>query len=320
MESDMQIPAIWMAASVYAAEITILSIGFTLTYLTSKIPNFAHGTYAGFGIYTVYTISRILNMSPYIGFPIAFVIGGVVSILVYMVVIQVLGRMGSGAIVLTIATLAIQIFLSSTLYIYAFWIRNLFSTYTIGFLVKELDFKISGLPGIFVVAISICVFTVISLHYMLTRTRTGIAMRACAEDTQLSSVLGIDVNRIQLLSWFLTGGMASLAGAMIPLWFSSGPDTGSFMITSIMAASLLGGFNNVYGAIIGGIGIGFSEIVLTFYLQQSIGVWVGEYRPLIPMIILVAVLLIEPNGLQGIWDRLMASPIGENLLKSFRRE
>ncbi len=144
-------------------------------------------------------------------------------------------------------------------------------------------------------------------------------MRACAEDTELSSVLGIDVNRIQLYSWFMTGGMAALAGAMIPLWFSSGPDTGSFMITSIMAASLLGGFSNIYGAIIGGLGIGFSEIILTFYLQQSVGVWVGEYRPLIPMLVLVAVLLIEPNGLQGLWERFQASPIGEKLLRSFRR-
>jgi branched-chain amino acid transport system permease protein len=51
-----------MAAIIYAAEITILSIGFTLTYLTAKIPNFAHGTYAGFGIYTVFTITRVFGI------------------------------------------------------------------------------------------------------------------------------------------------------------------------------------------------------------------------------------------------------------------
>jgi branched-chain amino acid transport system permease protein len=258
-------------------------------------------------------------MSPYIGFPIAFFIGGGVSILVYVIVIQVLGRMGGGAIVLTIATLAIQIFLTAALYIYAFWIRTVYSTYTVGFMLKDMDFKVGGMPGILIIASSVCVATVIVLHYMLTRTKTGIAMRACAEDTELSSVLGIDVNRIQLFSWFLTGGLAALAGSMMPLWFASSPATGSFMITSIMAASLLGGFNNVYGAIVGGIGIGFSEILLTFFLQQRIGIWVGEYRPLIPMIFLVVVLLIEPNGLQGVWARLQASDTGQSILKSFRR-
>jgi len=315
----MGVSAIWTAALVYAAQITLLSIGFTLTYLTAKIPNFAHGTYAGFGIYVVYTISRIFHMSPYIGFPISFFVGGVVSVIVYVVIIQVLSRMGSGAIVLTIATLAIQIFLTSALYIYAFWIRTVYSTYTIGFLLKELDFEFMGMPGILPVSVFICIGTVIALHYMLTRTKTGIAMRAVSEDTELSSVLGIDTNRIQLFSWFLTGGLAALAGSMMPLWFASSPATGSLMITSIMAASLLGGFNNVYGAVIGGIGIGFSEIILTFFLQQRIGVWVGEYRPLVPMIVLVAVLLIEPNGLQGIWDRIKASDTGQNLLKSIGR-
>ncbi len=311
----MLLPAIWMSAIVYAAEITILSIGFTLTYLTAKIPNFAHGTYAGFGIYTVFTLTRIFGISPYLGFPIAFLIGGVISILVYVVVIQVLSRIGGGAIVLTIATLAIQIFLTAALLVYAFWIRTIYKTYTVGFMLKENDFQLFDMPGIFTVAVSICVITVIVLHYMLTRTKTGIAMRATAEDPQLSSVLGIDINRIQIYSWFLTGGLAALAGAMIPLWFSSTPTTGSAMIASIMAASLIGGFENIYGAIIGGIAIGFSEILLTFWLQQNIGMWVGEYRPLIPMIFLVAVLLIEPAGLQAAYERIMASKTGRRFLR-----
>ena len=311
----MLLPAIWMAAIVYAAEITILSIGFTLTYLTAKIPNFAHGTYAGFGIYTVFTISRIFGLSPYIGFPLAFFIGGAVSIIIYLVVIQVLSRMGGGAIVLTIATIAIQIFLTAALLVYAYWIRTIYKTYTVGFLLKDMDFEFLDMPGIFTVAISICVITIILLHYMLTRTKTGIAMRATAEDPELSSVLGIDTNRIQLYSWFLTGGLAALAGAMIPLWFASSPYTGSNMIASIMPASLLGGFENVYGAIIGGVAIGFSEILLTFFLQQNIGIWVGEYRPIVPMIFLVAILLIEPAGLQVVYERMMASGTGRRFLR-----
>jgi len=311
----MLLPAIWMSAIVYAAEITLLSIGFTLTYLTAKIPNFAHGTYAGFGIYTVFTLTRILGISPYLGFPIAFLIGGGISILVYVVVIQVLSRIGGGAIVLTIATLAIQIFLTAALLVYAFWIRTIYKTYTVGFMLKENDFQLFDMPGIFTVAVSICVITVVILHYMLTRTKTGIAMRATAEDPELSSVLGIDINRIQIYSWFLTGGLAALAGAMIPLWFSSTPTTGSAMIASIMAASLIGGFENVYGAIIGGVAIGFSEILLTFWLQQNLGMWVGEYRPIIPMIFLVAVLLIEPAGLQAAYEKIMASKTGRSFLR-----
>ena len=63
----VMIPAIWIAALVFASELTLLSIGFTLTYLTAKVPNFAHGTYAGIGIYVSYTFSKIWGLSPYLG-------------------------------------------------------------------------------------------------------------------------------------------------------------------------------------------------------------------------------------------------------------
>lgn len=305
-----------MAALVFASELTLLSIGFTLTYLTSKIPNFAHGTYAGIGIYVSYTFAKILGISPYLGFPIAFFVGGMFSVAIYLIVIKVLTDMGGGAIVLTISTLAIQIFLTALIQIYAFYLREKYSTYAMAFLLKEDDFSLAGFPGIFVVSISLTIGLVLTLHYMLTRTKMGIAMRATAEDPELASVLGININKIQLFSWFLTGGLACLAGAMIPMWFQSSPATGAAMITSIMAGSLLGGFDSIYGSVIGGVIVGMSEIMLTVWGQKWIGVWVGEYRPMIPMIFLVIVLMIEPDGLQGAYTKFVASDMGENILKS----
>ncbi len=301
---------------VYASEITLLSIGFTLTYLTAKIPNFAHGTYAGVGIYVSYTFAKIWGLSPYLGFPVAFIIGGLFSVIIYKLVIGVLTNMGGGAIVLTISTLAIQIFLTALIQIYAYYLRERFNTYAMAFLLKENDFTVAGFPGIFVVSLTLTVFSVIALHFMLTRTRLGVAMRATAEDPELASVLGINIEQIQLFSWFLTGGLACLAGAMIPLWFQSTPQSGAMIITSIMAGSLLGGFDSIYGSVIGGAIVGMSEILLTTWGQAVIGVWVGEYRPIVPMIFLVAVLLIEPQGLQGVWSKFAATQTGENFRKA----
>lgn len=305
-----------MAALVYASVVTLLSVGFTLTYLTAKIPNFAHGTYAGIGIYVSYTIAKILNFSPYYGFPLAFILGGIISVIIYKLVIAVLTGMGGGAIVLTISTLAIQIFMTALIQIYAYWLRDKYSTYAIAFMLKDSDFKVGDFPGIFVVSITLTVVSVIALHFMLTRTKIGIAMRATAEDPELASVLGINIDRIQTFSWFMTGGLACLAGAMIPMWFQSNPSSGAMIITSIMAGSLLGGFDSMYGSVIGGAVIGISEIMLTTWGQALIGVWVGEYRPLIPMIFLVTILLIEPQGLQGIYQKFMASRSGEDIFKS----
>jgi branched-chain amino acid transport system permease protein len=298
----MDLTIVYMAIT-YASELTLLSIGFTLTYLTAKIPNFAHGTYAGFGIYVSYTFAKFFGINPYLGFPVAFIVGGVLSVVVFKLVISTLTKMGSGSIVLTIATLAIQIFLGALLNIYAYVFIAFFKQYATAFLLKEYDFKIGEISGIFFVSIGISIAVVIALHYLLTRTKMGIAMRATAEDTELASVLGININNVQLFSWFLTGGLACLAGAMIPFWLQSSPTTGSGIITSIMAGSLLGGFESVYGAIIGGFTIGLSEILLTLAGQLTLGVWFGEYKPLIPMVFLIAVLLIEPRGIQGFYER-----------------
>jgi len=321
----MIIPTIWMSAIVYACLISILSIGFTLTYMTAKIPNFAHGTYAGIGVYVVYTISKILGYSPYIGFPIAFFVGGIISVLIFRLVISVLSKMGRGTIVLTISTLAIQILLTAALYIYAYWLRSTYKTYALGFLLKDADFTIGGFQGIFPVSVLICVFTVVSLHYMLTRTKVGIAMRATSESPELASVLGINTDRIQLLSWFLTGGLACLAGSMLPLWFMSNPNTGSLIITSIMAGSMLGGLDTIYGAIIGGLGVGLSEVLITTWAQNlRIGgvrqLWIGEYRPLVPMIFMITILLIEPRGLHGLFDRLQNSDAWEKASSIYKRK
>jgi branched-chain amino acid transport system permease protein len=312
----MIIPAIWLNALMYAFELTLLSIGFTLTYLTAKVPNFAHGTYAGVGIYVSYTFSKTFGMSPYLGFPVAFILGGIISVIIYLLVINVLTRMGGGAIVLTISTLAIQIFLGALIQIYAYWLLMRYGLYTQVFMLKDFDFRVGDFPGIFIVATSITVVSVVLLHYMLTRTRIGVAMRATAEDPELASVLGININQIQIFSWFLTGGLACLAGAMIPLWFMSTTTSGAAMITSIMAGSLLGGFDSVYGAVVGGFLVGVSEVMFTTWGAAILGSWVGEYRPLIPMIFLVAILLIEPEGLQGAYNKFMASETGGRILQS----
>jgi branched-chain amino acid transport system permease protein len=272
--------------------------------MTAKVPNFAHGTYAGIGIYVSYTMYKILGLSPYLGFPIAFLLGGIFSVLIYKVVIEALQKMGGGTIVLTISTLAIQIFLTAMIQVYAFWLREKYHTYAMNFLLKEADFAFAGFPGIFIVSLTLSVGSVVALRYLLTRTKMGVAMRATAEDPELASVLGINTERIQVFSWFLTGGLACLAGAMIPMWFMSTPQTGAGLITSIMAGSLLGGFTNIYGAVIGGATVGISEIILTLWGQTYIGIWIGEYRPLVPMAFLVVVLLFEPEGLEGVWRRI----------------
>jgi len=283
--------------------------------MTAKIPNFAHGTYAGYGIYTVFTFARVWEMNPYFGFFVAPIVGAIIGVLLYTVVVSTLRRMGGGAIVLTIATIALGIFLEQGLHIYAYWIRETRGLMSYGFLLKLNDFKFLGFQGIFPVSLILCAVIVVVLHRTLTGTNFGIAMRATAEDPTLASVLGINTNRIQMVSWAMTGGMAAMAGAMLPMWFMGSPIAGNGLLSSCMAGSLLGGLDNIYGAVIGGFGVGLVEILLTSQLQTWFGLWVGEYRPLVPMIMTIVILLIEPEGISGYIERLRVQKRGPRILK-----
>ena len=91
-----------------------------------------------------------------------------------------------------------------------------------------------------------------------------------------------------------------MSGSLLTLWIAGNPDVGLSMLPSIFAASIVGGFLNIYGAVLGGYLVGIAEILGTSYLASSIGSFVIAYRPLIPLFIIGITLLIAPAGLTAI--------------------
>jgi branched-chain amino acid transport system permease protein len=156
-----------------------------------------------------------------------------------------------------------------------------------------------GLPGIFYVAPVTCVTLVTTLHLFLTRTKFGIAIRATTEDPKLASSLGVNVFHTHLASWFLTGAMAGLAGAALPLWYATSMGGSDELMVNVMAGSILGGLENVYGAILGGVFLAFTQMIMPGMLITTLGLWVSGYVPLIPIIVIVVVLMLMPNGIAG---------------------
>ena len=89
------------------------------------------------------------------------------------------------------------------------------------------------------------------------------------------------------------------------LWFLGDPNLGPLLIPSVFAASIVGGFLSIYGAIAGGILVGLTEVLGTIFLAGEFGSWLIAYRPLIPLVFIVVTLLLAPRGLAGInWSRL----------------
>ncbi|RLG80734.1 MAG: branched-chain amino acid ABC transporter permease, partial [Thermoprotei archaeon] len=274
-----------------------------LMYLTARVPNFAHATIATLASYITLTV-YLQGLNPYLAAPLAFAFVGTLLLMLYWIVIRTLISHGATIISLTIATLAIELMIYSCINIYADNLTRIYKYFSRYFVLREADFTLMGLPGIFTVSITLTIAAVISLHLLLTRTRFGIAMRATVEDPALATVLGVNTDLINAVSWFIAGGLCGLAGALFPLWFQMSPMIGITLIITVMAGSILGGLSSIYGSLLGGFVVGLTEILLTGYLAEMIGPQIIAYKLLIPLFIMIIVLLFFPSGLIGFIERL----------------
>ena len=301
----MALDPIFSDALIFASLLALLSIGLTLTYLTTRVPNFAHASFATIGVYTALIASRVWESTPYIAIPIAFAISGVVAVALYTFILKPLIRKGASQAIQMVATLAFDLIVIAMLNILADYIVRTYQVTSREFTLRSYDAEFMGLPMIVIAAPVAVAILAITLHIMLRKTKFGIAMRAATENSDLSGIVGINVKLVFGVSWLLGGGIAGIAGALMSLWFQGDPNLGPQLIPSIFAASIVGGFLSIYGAIAGGLLVGLTEVLGTRFLAGEFGSWLIAYRPLIPLVFIVVTLLIAPRGLAGInWSRL----------------
>jgi len=299
-------PPLIKDALVYANCVTMMSIGFTLVYLISRIPNFAQSTFAVVGVYCTFSMVRILELNPYVAMPLGVILGALLALVVYLGIVNTLTKYGAGPILLTISLLALQQIFLAGVNIYADYVRTVMGIYSRGFMLRVNDFRVGDIPGVLIISSVTVIVVIVGMHYMLTRTQFGIAMRATVENAPLASVLGINIKRVSIISWMITGGLAGLAGTFLPLWFSSGPGSGGMLSTSVFAASVVGGLTSIYGAVLGGYVISLLEVWGSYLLMKKFGLWIGAYRMLIPLALMSIILMYEPGGLVALIGRLRA--------------
>ena len=297
-------PPLIKDAIVYANCVTMMSIGFTLVYLISRIPNFAQSTFAVVGVYCTFSMVRILELNPYIAMPLGFAFGALLALVVYLGIINPLMKYGAGPILLTISLLALQQIFLAGVNIYADYVRTVLGIYSRGFMLRVNDFRVGDFPGVLLISTVTIIIVIVGMHLLLTRTQFGIAMRATVENAPLASVLGINIKKVATISWVITGGLAGLAGTFLPLWFSSGPGSGGMLSTSVFASSVVGGLSSIYGAILGGYLISLLEVWGSYLLMKKFGLWIGAYRLLIPLTLMSIVLMYEPGGLAVIIEKV----------------
>lgn len=301
----MSLDPIYSDAVIFASLLALLSIGLTLTYLTTRVPNFAHASFATIGVYIALAASQIWNVTPYVAIPIAFIISGLAAVSLYMFVLKPLIRKGASQAIQMIATLAFDLIIIALLNITADYFVKTYHVASREFTLRSYDAEFMGLPLLVVAAPLTIAVIAITLHVVLKKTRFGIAMRAATANSDLAETVGIDVKLVHFVSWMIGGGLAGVAGALMSMWFQGDPNLGPQLIPSVFAASIVGGFFSVYGAIAGGILVGMTEVLGTRMFAGEFGTWLIAYRPLVPLVFIVVTLFLAPRGLAGInWSRL----------------
>jgi len=303
-------------AVIYACLYAMMCVGLTMTYLTTKVPNFAYTDFVVLAIFSSATVFVLGNFSsPYLTIPVALVVGAGLSVLMYLLVIKPLTKRGASIVVLMISTLAVDVILSAFLgaffidYVGSAYARTLANKGYYLFQLNQLpDFEIFGISGILLVAPAVLVFMILFLNFLLTKTKFGVAMRASIENPNLAKVLGINVERVYLVSWFIAGALAGVGGGLYAIQSPTPTSTSSYIIVDIFAGSVLGGIFSLYGAIAGGLIVGFSEVYLlreiTLYVENTFGFaavgQVAAFEKGIPLAIMIITLLFIPKGLASV--------------------
>lgn len=143
----------------------------------------------------------------------------------------------------------------------------------------------------------ICAAVLVGVGLLLQRTRLGTAVRAVADERDLAEASGIDVNRVVLAVWVGGASLSALGGVLLGVSGSVQWNMGNRLLLTIFAAVVLGGLGNAFGAMAGSLVVGVASEMSTYWLP-------ADFKFAVALVILIAVLLVRPQGLLGRRERI----------------
>jgi branched-chain amino acid transport system permease protein len=194
-----------------------------------------------------------------------------------------------GVLPLVIATIALGLFLREA-------VKTLYSAEAQPFptVVPEGVLRLQGIAvSVSDVAILLVAGTAVAaLQLFLNRTPTGRAMQAVAQNRDVARILGIPVERMVLYTFLINAALVTLGSILISPVYLAKFSNGETLGLIAFVAAIVGGFNQIRGALVGGLLVGVLENVTAVYLSS-------EYRTAVPLLLLIVVVMLRPQGLLG---------------------
>ena len=149
------------------------------------------------------------------------------------------------------------------------------------------------------ISIAFATVSIVALALLLARTTVGKSMRALSDDRDLAAVAGINVDRMRIYIWALAGLLAGVAGTMQGMLQAAfDPSMGWNILFLLFTAVMLGGVGSIYGTLVGGFSLGIAMEVSTWSGWPNGGLG-SDFKPIVAFAVLLAVVLIRPQGVFG---------------------
>ena len=277
----------------YAALVFLVSVGLSLIFGVLRIVNVAHGSLYAFGAYLAASLSLLVTpISPWLTYPallVASLVIGIVAggLIERLLLSRVYGREEVLQLLITFAVFMIMDNLQRMIWgvqpIYAAEPLKLLPNVSI-FGVSYTSYQVIVLPVVAVLAL-------FGLRYFLRRTLMGSVILAVTEDREAATAIGINAQKVYLITFVIGATLAALGGALASPTTSLVPGMGTEMIVLSFAVAATAGLGQIEGTAITALAIGMAR-AFVIYLQP-------EFEVLVPYLIMVAVLLVRPEGLFG---------------------
>lgn len=272
---------------------SLIALGFVLVYKGTGVFNFAHGEFVMAAAYIVVAVSA---SQPY---GLAVVVALLVLVSLALVVERfVLRRMvGQPLFAIVMVTLGLAIMVRAVVTMLWGYNDQGFADPIGPGVWQPVEGLVLAKTGVWTIGVSVVLVT--ALWYFYERTPAGLALRATASHQEAAMAQGIDVRRTFAVSWAIAGVLATAGGIFLGAFPRQVGLSLGFIALNALPAIIIGGFDSLQGAVVGGVTIGLIQVLSSGYLSDYGG---GRLQDVLPYVVMLVVLLIRPYGLFGTRD------------------
>ena len=265
----------------------LIAVGLSLIFGLMEIVNFAHGEFLMLSMYTAFWLWSLFGLDPLFALPIAAALFFGLGIATHYGIIRHI--LHASMLVQICATFGLAIFLRSLAqFLWTPDPRTIIAPLVEGRV--EIMGIFLGLPQI--VASLVCLAAFALLYLFITRTETGMALQATAQDRQAASLMGIPVDRMYALGWGIGSACVGVAGVLLATFRPVDPEVGALYALLAYVAVALGGFGSILGSLFAGLLIGQMEALAGWLIDPS-------YKYVVIFSLYLVVVVLRPQGLFG---------------------